>query len=446
MKRRFFEQTPDLRDESGIYIFLLALVLVPLFFVVGLALDSAKLEIDSLRVQRAADAATMAGSSRIGELSDSAVLQLAQLVIQDNFTRNGLFYDVQHLPDYMTAAFNAGHALSVTTRTPSTTYIIGKVVGEEGQGLTFVRGRATGERRRVALVLVADVTGSMQVSAFGLTKIDALKAAARRFVDVFDEKNDFVSLVSYSTALNAQASAYLRHRSHNYSMGTDFIRSSSDPAQNRNFSKSRLGARIDSLQASGRTNIESGMVGGIEEVHSLPALIGAEEAASYMKVIVVFTDGSPNENSGDFDNAADPSRAVSELTFPPGCPDRESSKKDFIYPLLLGDWARRNETLVFAVGLGEPAPPDSEQPFYQGGTDNNLRPYFLRRLANAPSFPTDPETGEPVPDPELAAACLASYAEVADYSRGEFLQTPDPNQLDNLLQQIARSIQFRLIE
>jgi Flp pilus assembly protein TadG len=447
MKQRYFSFSaihPCLRlleAEDGIYLVFLAVLLIPLFFVVGLSMDSARLELDALHVQRAADAATVAATSRIGEVTDPEILDIARRVGRDNFDRNGLYYAAAQLGDYVKPLFHDPNTLSVSTHSISEPYIIGKVV--DGKDNWDVNGYAKGQRRPVEIVIVADVTGSMSID----NKIEHLKEAAKGFVNNFNEKTDFISLVSYSTYLNPGAAPYYRHRQHNYPIGTDYISNPTNPTANRNFSQDHLNAAIDLLGAAGATNIQSGMIGGIEEIYRLRQLIGLDKAAAFLKVIVLITDGSPNENSGAFNNAPDPALVVQTVPAPDSsCPPYSSgamNREDFIYPLLVADWARRNGILLFTIGIGTQAPGNT---FYQGGTDMLLRPFFLRRMGNAPLPPPDPITGLPLPDPELPATCIPNYETMSNYARGEYLETPDANDLAALLQRVARSIQSRLIE
>ncbi len=445
-------------DERGVYLVFLAVLLVPLLYVIGMAIDSAQLEIDSLRVQRAADAGAVVGASLIARKTDPEVVAVARAVARDNYDRNVLFYDPAQLDQYIAVpALVTSSTLRVTAVTRSQTHIIGKFVSGEDE--YSPAGRAVAQRRPVAIAIVADVTGSMLCPSVGSCgsygapagsrKIDALKVAAKQFVNEFSEQRDFIALVSYSTYLSTSASQYYKHRVHDYPLNQDY-----SDVNFINFSKTNIRNKIDGLVANGGTNIQSGVLGGIDELMRLEPMLQAQtrqDASEFLKVLLLITDGSPNAYLGDISKSVYPQSNVDQIGIPSGCPAPTGREKYYLYPVRLIEWARQQGILVFTIGVGQPI--NNSTNFYQGGdqsssNDNYLRTYFMHYLANSPIAHVD-SNGNPLPVPAAEqphASCASSYEQLSNTARGEYLESPNANDLQSMLQRVALMIQMRLIE
>ena len=73
--------------------------------------------------------------------------------------------------------------------------------------------------------------------------------------------------------------------------------------------------------------------------------------------------------------------------------------------------------------------PFNGDPYQNVYDDNSIKSVLLSRLANSPGAPMN------------AYSCCAYNS---GWLQGEYLQTPDPDELDELFQKIAKKIQMRL--
>ncbi len=80
-----------MNDDEGFYLTFLAIGLVAIFMIVGLAVDSTALYLHHGRLQRAADAGTIAGALQlIGGLTPTEVDGISRDVAKDNLLANGV--------------------------------------------------------------------------------------------------------------------------------------------------------------------------------------------------------------------------------------------------------------------------------------------------------------------------------------------------------------------
>lgn len=380
-------------DEKGIYVTFVAIILVAMLYFIGLAIDGGVMEFRRMHLQRATDAAAVVGGSRIGDISKSDVEKLALLVAQDNMQANGLTFDAKNINTKMVTNTN----LEVSTLTPSNTFIIGHWVN--GTSVVDLSAVAASQKRPVAVTLVVDTSGSMNDSiGKGRTKLDALKSAAKTFVNSFDETKDALSLVTFNESATAS-----------YPLA-------------KPFSKADLSKVIDGLNANGKTNTDSGMTLANAELNKVASVIGAGYDA-YLKVIVLITDGAPNLNAGG--------------KYPAGCPS-DQNKKDIVFPILQADYARANGTVVFTIGIGSQ---DSNvkdafqtQPTSSGVGSSLIKRVMLHRLAN--------DITSASADPVFPTSCFANFD--ASKPTGRYLESTDPNDISYMLNQVSLAIKMRL--
>jgi Ca-activated chloride channel homolog len=123
-------------------------------------------------------------------------------------------------------------------------------------------------RKRADIVLVVDVSGSMQDD----NKLDQVKAGLGTFLQrILPE--DRVGLVSFSSAANVEVAPELL-------------------SQNRN----DLDAAIQALRPTGKTAIYDGLMAGKQALDALPP-----EQEERIKAIVLLTDGLENGSTTSFD-------------------------------------------------------------------------------------------------------------------------------------------------
>lgn len=426
-----------LSNDKGFYMVFTAIALVALLYVVGLAIDVGKLELDRTKLQLSADAGAVVAGSRIAKISPTGVEDLALLVARDNMDRYGLFYDTNDVGSYIQSRiYNDNTEVEVSTNTDTETFLIGKAV--RGQPNWSLQAAASAHKRPVAVVLVVDKSGSMNCPAdpsipcqytgrclrwgwrgciqregwdcvsdpshptCSPSKLDKLKEASNVFVDSFNEDRDVFSVVAYSD--DAEVT---------YNIAA-------------NFNKVAIKASIDSLRGNGWTNLHDGIKKSRDQLASLPDIVG-EGCASYRKVIVLITDGAPNRHEGNWRN------------YPDGCPD-SSTREALVWPILEADLARNENTLIFGIGIGA-ADDNLYDSFQTQPTNSNPGTYLLksvmfRRIVND-------QTGG-WSDPQFPSSCFQGYAELSSHPRGEYLESPDIDDIYYMLEQVSLAIQMKL--
>ena len=435
MIRDYIKQTQSYspcKNESGIYLLLVALLLTTLFAIVGVAVDGGRLYVLGLDQQRAADAAALAGGREIGNLSNSEVEDLARQVAEDNFAQNRIKYDSGNLGDHFTINFIPGlRELQVTTSALNPSFIFGAIV--PGKTEYEVRAAAAATRRNIAVVLVIDNTGSMSANVrdddgtlLG-TKLDLTKAAARNFINQFNTQ-DRIGIVSY--ALNSRV---------DYHIENPYV-----PAD--------AAAAITNIpQTRWATNIQIGLLEGLREMLKLNRNIWTE------RYIVLMTDGTPNQNVPDNGGTTDTGTArdlldtlYNDQTMPypdfpnsSQCTGGNAIKQNFVHAMLAADYIRQAGITLLTVSIGDLE--DTMSPQEPWGTSSpwgsgSIRPNFMRWLAN------DRVSADDHGDVSFPNICVPSYQDNEDneYSNGLGLISPDPRDIDSMFQQTANYIALRL--
>ncbi|RIL10102.1 MAG: hypothetical protein DCC75_05080 [Proteobacteria bacterium] len=391
------------RDEQGIYLVLMAGILVSVLLLVGLAIDSANLYRAQLRTQRAVDAAAVGATYLFGSQTSAAIEDTARNIARNNFM-------LMNLDNYLVNVSSTSNSLTVEGFLTVPLYILSMfpAIGDSRQ----VRAIASAETVRTMVSLVLDTTGSMNCpdsvacsdSCIGgdttacpvgmPSKLQRLKEAAVAFVNSLDESRDKIALVTFSN--NA----------------------STKKAMISTFNKSTLNAKIMGLTANGETNIQAGVKRGQYEIDTLSGLTG------YRKVLVLVTDGAPNRSD--------------ESISLPGCAV-SSNRKHYIRAIGEANSARTQNTTVYTLGLGQIVPEENDPYQFQDEGDlSALKSYFLKRLANSP---------EGSPDPNFD--CVPSYEDynsTPGISKGTYLGSPDSSQLQNMLLSVSKSIKVRVTQ
>lgn len=388
-----------------------ALFLLGVVTVVGLATDAGKLFVDGLCTQLATDAGALVGAAHIGELPDPEVITLAAQVTMDNLEINRVPYDPAHINVSRT-----DQRITVDTVGRSDTAIIGSLFG--GRLDWSLNRRAAGERRPVAIAVVADTSGSMMCRSSGGvepcgpypgSRLEALVLAGKTFLNAADPNQDAVAIVRFDA--NAHIVYQMSHP----------------------FSNADINSALIGLGSGSWTNINAGMKMGIEEILKLKTMEDQEgnplDYDAFVKIILLITDGVPNR-------FVVPSSASSPdpVPYPRGCP-RSSWKKDFLWPLLRADFARDNNILVYTVGLGAPDPNTTK--WYQSGSgDYRLKTFLMRRIAN------DSEAG--ASDPAFPR-CISPYEDLLNKPMAKYQSSPSGDDLLRMFNRIYRVTRMRLV-
>lgn len=153
----------------------------------------------------------------------------------------------------------------------------------------------------VDVALVLDVSGSMSEAMGGTTKLDALKKAAKGFLTNTANKNAAiannnnkirVSLVKFASNKSDKTgnNTYYDPRYERWLNHTQIVSNLTDDMDT-------LSASVDALRAGGATRADY----GLEKAN---AVLADDARANAKKVVVFFTDGEPNPESGFDDGVA----------------------------------------------------------------------------------------------------------------------------------------------
>ncbi|HYD66415.1 pilus assembly protein TadG-related protein [Azospirillum sp.] len=187
-------------DQSGAVVVLMAVAMVPLLALTGVAVDSARAYFVQSRLSRALDAAGLAGGQDYDDAAkrDAAIRKYFDVNFPPGFLGarvTGLTWTMNDEAREIT--LTAGAALDTT---------IMRLVGKDRVDVA-ARSVIKQQVRGLELVLVMDNTGSMINKVNGVRKIDAMKAGAADLVaELYGKqevvKNMWVGLVPFTTTVN----------------------------------------------------------------------------------------------------------------------------------------------------------------------------------------------------------------------------------------------------
>ena len=264
--------------------------------------------------------------------------------------------------------------------------------------VTGAKSTDTGEivtNQPLDIVLVLDVSGSMDGPLSGGTKIDALKTAVNGFIDATADENatitdrsqrNRIALVKFAGDVSS-------------SVGDDFYRKDgysynyTQIVSNLTDEVSGLTDTVDGLRAAGATSADY-------------AFDRAEEALTYQpranakKVVIFFTDGEPNH-----DNGFDPTVAATAV-------NKAKSLKDA-------------GTTIYSIGVVSGANP--------GDTSSNLNKYMHGISSNYPDATATSWTRRGT---KYWSADLGDRAESSSYYKA----ATDAGQLNNIFESIYQEI------
>lgn len=182
-------------DQRGGVALMLGLAIVPLFVILGLAVDSARGYLVKSKLQQAIDSAGLAGGRAIG-VGDPE--QAVQMYFDANYPSDFLSGEVDALN---VAIDEAGGTLTVDAAVtiPTAFMVVAGIADMTVSARTVIERENTG----LELVLVLDDTGSMQDGG----KLGALKDAAHELMQILygdaDTVDDlWVAVVPYRGAVN----------------------------------------------------------------------------------------------------------------------------------------------------------------------------------------------------------------------------------------------------
>lgn len=386
-----------LRNERGAVLALVAVVMVGLLGMVGLALDSARAYIARAQLSRAVDAAALAGAASLRLGQGTADQRVRSLAAANGVTSPDATLDVvfgQNDEGESTVTVTAG-------RTVPTTFM--RVLGRNS---VDVSSTAQATVPPLDIVLVLDTSGSLsQQGAW-----DDLQDAAKNFVDNFDDSIDQMGLVSFQI------------------VGANRV------MLDQPF-KTTVRTTIDALTSAGDTNMGEGLRYAGEQLQ------GPSVRDRSLRVVVFFTDGRPtafreplggedrvmavytttNPIRGYFDNpdllnpnllANPPNGCINQ----PSCfsySEKKARDRARYWGLQRAEEIRSQGIYIFSIGLGNPKAKDKlERP------DDA----YLRAIANE-----DGKTNGSQP-------------------RGSYYFAPTAAELDGVFDAVAQDILVRLTQ
>jgi Flp pilus assembly protein TadG len=409
-RRRF------LGGRSGQTILLTAFLLLASLIIAGLAIDLGRYYVVRTRLASAVDGGALAGARVLTR--GVAFAELAARNFAGMNFRNG----------YMGTT---AHSFSVSVDlNPDAPRIV--VYGDAVMPTTLMRlvgidhvnvgTEAEATRRPFAGPLVLDTSRSMMNG----DAIHYLRAGAIDFVEYFNDEVDQMALVRYASG-----------RVVPFSLGHHF--------------KGAITSAIAGFSASGATTAEDALAAGAAEVQ--------DAQASAFKALVFFTDGRPTSFRDNFlvegewydgviGGYPDPFEDVYPPAWPPyglfdplqvdgtlgvpNPPTLPSGAEATTWNILIearsqtraaASSARANGITIYAIGLGDPEEDEWNRP------DAAL----LIELANIPS----------APDP-FGPGTIVNPSYDPSQPRGAFYFTPDPAELEDIFERIAREISIRL--
>jgi Flp pilus assembly protein TadG len=270
--------------QEGQILILLAISMSVLIGLVGLAIDAGLAYSVKAKLESAVDAATIAGARALAEgADDSARIIAAKSAAKDYFNANFPNPFLGATPEALTdAMIEATHEASGYWKINVTGTATLPVTFLGFTGIPTLTVKASGQsiRRDLDIILVLDTSGSL-ASPSGT--FSALKAAAVNFVTKFNAgaNGDRVGLVSFAAG---------------GVVDVPIIKDGS-----RGFNKTQVINAINALNVSGSTASAEGLRLALNEINGVPAI-----NRSSLRMIVLFSDGAPNDVPATFSNAGTP--------------------------------------------------------------------------------------------------------------------------------------------
>lgn len=262
-------------DQSGQVMVIVGIVLIVMVVLVGLAIDSGRAYSVKAKLNAALDAAGIAAARAVGDGTQEAI-DAATTFFNSNYPAEYMqstpsFCPPNGVPNINTDP-NTGDTTITVWATADMPTMFMRVVGQD---TVDVAATTTATRRAVDLSFVVDNTGSL--SGSGDNVIDR----SIDFVNHFHPNFDRLALIKY--AYGAEVPVPIR---------TD----------SRGFPLSTVETEIGNFTFSGYTNCAEGFWQGKNQLDSVTS-------QSNLRVIVFFTDGSPNTISSYFEfDTANPRR------------------------------------------------------------------------------------------------------------------------------------------
>lgn len=250
--------------ERGVALAYTAITLILMMVCTGLAIDLGRGYIVRIALTKAVDGAALAAARAIPQ-GHQAATRAAANIFNVNFPTN--YLGVSSLQNPPKVTFDVDEDGSDLITVSSNATIPNTFMRVAGYDHLTVANSAEATRRLIDLSFVVDRSGSLS----GV--YSQVKSAAQQFVNYFDQTNDRMSLVMFSTNTVVMDT-----------MG-----------MGRGFNRNSINGHIQSSSSNGNTGTPDGLYKGWDQLRGVPA-----DNQSGLRIIVLFTDGAPNTFGGDF--------------------------------------------------------------------------------------------------------------------------------------------------
>ncbi len=255
--------------RRGQVIVMIAIMMFFLFGLAGLSVDMIYAYAVKARLVTAVDAAALAAARALSQgtnpiSTQQIVNQVVDKYFAVNFPQGLLLSTRSYDAPVITSNSNSTRTVQISARAVVPTFFLRAA----GYSTLPVAAMATSMRRDVNIVLVLDRSGSLMLVS--PPAWDDVQAAAKFFIDQFDDQRDRLGVVSFGTGARI------------------------DLAPSTNF-KTRAKNLIDMMAcySGNRTNSPYGMWTGYQALAALPA-------SGALNVVVLFTDGQPTAYTNNF--------------------------------------------------------------------------------------------------------------------------------------------------
>lgn len=267
--------TPQLHRQRGAIAIMVAISMLVLLAVVGLAIDAGLAYLVKARLNAAVDSAALAGARNVTTgANQSEQVANAKAAAQDFFDANIPGNYLLSAPKILstTVTFNGGQAtIDVRAEAPMPVSIM-QVIGFSS--LTPVAYAQT-VRRDLDMAFVVDTSGSLS------TQAASVRSAAKSFLNKFNVTQDRIALMHFASGAEV-----------------DFAMN----AATRGFNRTAMLKKIDGYSFTGGTASVEGMWHARNQLNTIPS-----GSRSTLRVIVFFSDGDPTALGSviNFNNSSD---------------------------------------------------------------------------------------------------------------------------------------------
>jgi Flp pilus assembly protein TadG len=280
-------------NQKGFALAYTAVLMTGMLLFTGLAVDSGRAYMVKAQLSKAVDGAALGAARNLNSGNPrQEAIQIFKANFPDGYMGTTSSTDPTTDADFFTLVTDPATGINTVTVNAEavlpTTFM--KLANFNNVRVTS-SGEAT--RRMVDLSLILDVSGSIG------WRWNAVRDAARGFVEAFDESSDRLSLTLFSTGADVASAMPL----------------------SRGFNKAQLQARIPNSLPGGSTSMAEGLYRGWDQLRRVQS--GQQ---SGLRVIVLFTDGATNSVPGVFDNGGP--KALRTSDFPRDYPDPDRMTSD----------------------------------------------------------------------------------------------------------------------